>query len=201
MKKFICVSPHQPPEKFSKGIYKAVDNDKLIYESETGFPVIPAINGYAEANEEIEVITVVSDYDNAKKNYETFKDEINELAEKKNIKVKQVPITIPYDESIDTQLKMFSNLIDCTSDDDELYCDITYGTKVMSQLLTMSVNYGYRIHKNVMLGCMVYGAVNHNTKELAIYDITSLSFMDEIVRLFAENKVSNPTEKIKELLK
>ena len=55
MKKFICVSPHQPPERFSKGIYKAVDNDKLIYESETGFPVIPAINGYAEANEEIEV--------------------------------------------------------------------------------------------------------------------------------------------------
>lgn len=100
MKKFICISPHQPPERFSKGIYKAVDNDKLIYESETGFPVIPAINGYAEANEEIEVITVVSDYDNAKKNYETFKDEINELAEKKNIKVKQVPITIPYDESI-----------------------------------------------------------------------------------------------------
>ena len=133
--------------------------------------------------------------------FEEVHEVINYIAKKKNIKVKQDPIRRPYDESIDTQLKMFSNLIDCTSDDDELYCDITYGTKVMSQILTMSVNYGYRIHKNVMLGCMVYGAVNHNTKELAIYDITSLSFMDEIVRLFAENKVSPPPEKIKELLK
>ncbi|MGN0575935.1 MAG: TM1812 family CRISPR-associated protein [Ruminococcus sp.] len=201
MKKFISVSPHQPPEKFSKGIYKAVDNDKLNYEAETGFPVITALNGYTADNDEIEVITVVSDFENAKRNYETFVKETNELAAKKNVKINHIQISIPYNESIDTQLEMFSKLIDCTADEDELYCDITYGTKVMSQILTMSLNYGYRIHKDVVLGCIVYGAKNHNTNELAVYDITALNYMDEIVRMFAENKVSNPSAAIKDLLK
>ncbi len=201
MKKFIFVSPHQPPERFSKGTYEAVNNEKLCYTTPTGFPIMNVINGYAEENEEIEIISVVSDYDNAKINYNTFVDEVNALADRKNFKYNLKKISIPYSEDIDTQLEMFSRLIDCMADKDELFCDITYGTKVMSQILTMSLNYGYRIHENVTLGCIVYGAKDHNDNTMKIYDITSLNYMDEIVRMMAENKVSNPAEKIKELLK
>lgn len=201
MKKFIFASPHQIPEKFNKGIYHAVDNEKLSYDKETHFPIINVINGYADENDSIEVVAVVSDYSNAKTNYKTFLDELDVVAEKKNLKVRLTPVEIPYGDELDIQLEMFSQLIDCVGDDDELFCDITYGSKVMSQILTMAVNYGYRIHSNVTLGCIVYGGKNFNDEVMKIYDITSLNYMDEIVRMFAENKVKNPTDKIKELLK
>lgn len=201
MKKFIFASPYQIPEKFNKGIYHAVDNEKLSYDTETHFPIINVINGYADENDSIEAVAVVSDYSNAKTNYKTFVEELDVVAEKKNLKVRLTLVEIPYGDELDIQLEMFSKLIDCVGDDDELFCDITYGSKVMSQILTMAVNYGYRIHSNVTLGCIVYGGKNFNDEKMKIYDITSLNYMDEIVRMFAENKVKNPTDKIKALLK
>jgi hypothetical protein len=203
MKKFISVSPHQPPtsNSFVAGTYEAVDNEKLVFDTPTKFPIMPVINGYTENGEEIEVITVVSDYGNAKENYEILKDEINALANAKNLKVKFTEVNIPYRQDIDTQLEMFGKLIECMADNDKLFCDISYGTKVMSQILTMSLNYGYRINRNVTLGCIVYGGKNFTEGKLEIYDITSLNYMDEIVRVMAENRVSNPTEHIKKMLK
>ena len=79
MKKFIMVSPYQPPDKLQSGIYKAVDNDKLQYDKPTAFPVIPLIHGYAEPGEEIEVIAVVCRYANATDNLKRFKDELEDL--------------------------------------------------------------------------------------------------------------------------
>ena len=201
MKKFIFASPYQKPDRFDKGIYHASGNEKLNYDTETHFPIISVINGYADENDSIEIVAVVSDYSNAKTNYKTFLDELDAIANEKNLKVKLTPVEIPYGDELDIQLEMFSKLIECTADDDELFCDITYGTKVMSQILTMAVNYGYRIHSNVTLGCMVYAAKDFNGGIMKIYDITSLNYMDEIVRMFAENKIKNPTDKIKELLK
>ena len=201
MKKFIFISPFQPSERFTGGIYEAVDNEKLEFGVETKFPIIPTINGYAEEGEEIKVITVVSEYENAKKNYVSFKEELNVLAEKKKLKVNFIEISIPFSNGIDTQLDLFSKLIDQTADEDTLFCDTTYGSKPLSQILLMSVNYGYRIHKDVIIGCTVYGEREHNGNKLKIYDITSLIFIDEIVRTMAENKISNPTERIKSILK
>ncbi|MDE6776127.1 MAG: TM1812 family CRISPR-associated protein [Ruminococcus sp.] len=201
MKKFISISPHQPPTRFEKGIYENVDNEKLNFDTMTSFPIMPVINGYTVDGEEIEVITVVSDYGNAEENYKTLIEEINALAVKKNLKVTFKKISIPYSQDIDTQLEMFSKLIDCMADEDKLFCDISFGTKVMSQILTMTLNYGYRIKNNVSLGCIVYGGKNFTNNRLEIYDITSLNYMDEIVRVMAENQIANPAERIKEMLK
>lgn len=201
MKKFICVSPHQPATQFSAGIYEAVDNEKLVFHSSTGFPIMNVINGYTEKGDDIEIITVVSNYDNAKRNYDVLKKEINAFVQTRGIRVTFIPVEIPYCDKLDTQLNLFEKLIDCMAESDILFCDITYGTKVMSQILTMALNYGYRIHKDVTFGCIVYGSMNHTTNERKIYDITSLNYMDEIVRMLAENHVTNPAAMIKGLLK
>lgn len=200
MKKFISVSPFQPPLKLGAGIYMAVDNDKLAYEKETSFPIIPVINAYAEKGEEITIVTVVSDYENTKANYETLKKAIDELADKKGFKVDYREIKIPYDNSLEVQLNVFSQLMDNISDGDKLFCDITYGTKVTNQILTMGVNYGYRVCKDVIPGCIVYGEKDFNTNQMKIYDITSLIFLDEIVRISAESRISNPTNMIKKFM-
>ncbi|MDD6085341.1 MAG: TM1812 family CRISPR-associated protein [Oscillospiraceae bacterium] len=202
MKKFIMVSPFQPVDSMKKGhIYTPENNPDLNY-TETSFPIIPVINAYAEKDEEIEIIAVVSEYKNAEDNFELFKNEIEKLSKEKGFVCDEIKkVSVPYSDDLDSQLEMFGKLIDYTSDNDMLYADITYGSKVMTQILTMAVNYGYRIHKNVALGCIVYGKFDHMLQKASIYDVTSLNYMDEIVRVMAENKISNPTEKIKKLLK
>lgn len=200
MKKFISVSPFQPPKYLVAGIYKAVDNDRLKYENETSFPIIPVINGYVEEGEEITVITVVADYENTLENYEALKMEIKKIEEEKAIKVHLKEVKIPNDNQLKVQLDVFGQLIDYISDEDKLYCDITYGTKVMNQVLTMGINYGYRVCKDVIPGCIVYGEKDHNTGEMKIYDITSLIYLDEIVRVAAESGISNPKNAIKKMM-
>ena len=200
MKKFINVSPFQPPKYLVAGIYKAVDNDRLKYENKTSFPIIPVINGYVEEGEEITVITVVADYENTLENYEALKMEIKKIEEEKSIKVHLKEVKIPNDNQLKVQLDVFGQLIDYISDEDKLYCDITYGTKVMNQVLTMGINYGYRVCKDVIPGCIVYGEKDHNTGEMKIYDITSLIYLDEIVRVAAESGISNPKNAIKKMM-
>lgn len=200
MKKFINVSPFQPPKYLVAGNYKAVDNDRLKYENKTSFPIIPVINGYVEEGEEITVITVVADYENTLENYEALKMEIKKIEEEKAIKVHLKEVKIPNDNQLKVQLDVFGQLIDYISDEDKLYCDITYGTKVMNQVLTMGINYGYRVCKDVIPGCIVYGEKDHNTGEMKIYDITSLIYLDEIVRVAAESGISNPKNAIKKMM-
>lgn len=201
MKKFISISPFQPSANMKVGVHYTPDNNPELNYKETSFPIMTAINAYAKKGEKIEIITIVSDYENAKENYETFKSELSELASKKGFEYQLKEIFIPYSDDMDTQLQMFEKLIDITADEDKIYADITFGSKVMTQILNMGINYGYRIHKNVSIGCIVYGKADHKNKIYTVYDITSLNYMDEIVRILAETKVSNPAQRIKMLLK
>lgn len=200
MKKFIMTSPYQPKGRLEKGIYKAADNQLLAYDIPTSFPILSAVNGYVESGETIEIITIVSDYDNAKYNYELFKEEVSQLSRNKGFNYTMKAVSIPYDNSINTELELFGKLIDCMSDDDTLFVCITYGSKPFPLVQIMALNYAYRIRKNVSIGCIVYGAKDHNNGNMEVYDITSLLYIDEAVRLMAEQKIENPTDMIKNLL-
>ena len=207
MKKFITTIPYQDPEKYNqrggliKSVYRADDNQKLVY-GETAFPIIPVINGYAESGEEIEIIPILADYKNVDGNYNIFKDEVNELCTSIGVKCTfNEAVRIPYDNSIDTELDLFGKLIDCFEDRDTIYTCITFGAKPFPIILTMAMNYAHRIKKNVSIGCVVYGAMDHNTGESSIYDVTSLFYIDETVRLLAEQNVKDPAAFIKKLLK
>ena len=204
MKKFICISNFQDPKSFQAPEYLPADNEKLRLGRGVHYPLINLINAYADQGEVIELITVVPDFDNAKANYETLVKEVDELAAEKSLKVEKTICEISYGSDLDIQLDMFEKLIACMSDEDKLFCDITYGTKVMSQILTMAVNYGYRVNKDVTLGCITYGEVifaEEKIIESKIYDITSLNYLDEIVRMMADNKVKEPLDRIRALLK
>ncbi|WP_044975902.1 TM1812 family CRISPR-associated protein [Ruminococcus sp. HUN007] len=207
MKKFYTISPFQNPETMKEGVVYTPENNPDLEFGATSFPIIPVINAYAQKGEQIEIITITSEstagFDNAEKNKEIFIQSLEDLKKQKGFTYHETPITIPFSSDIDTQIEMFSKLIDTAADEDEIYADITYGTKVMSQVLTMSINYAYRLHSNVTLGCIVYGEVVHNPgeKKGKIYDETSMNYMDEIVRLMAETKIKNPTEHIKRMLK
>ncbi len=201
MKKFIMTCPYQPKGRLEKGLYKAADNQTLAYDTPTSFPIITAINGYVEKDEEIELITIVSDYENAEYNYGLLKEEIEALSSKKGFKYTLKEVRVPYNNAINTELELFGKLIDYTADSDTLYACITYGSKPFPLIQIMALNYAYRIRKNVSIGCIVYGAKDHNNGNMEVYDITSLLYIDEAVRLMAEQKIENPMEIIKNILK
>lgn len=201
MKKFIMTSPFQPEGKLAKGIYHAADNTKLQYDKPTAFPLIPVIHGYAEKGDTIDVYVIVSEYQNAAYNYSLFERELKELCAEMEISYHLHEIKTAYSSDLDTQLDLFGKLIDCTADDDTLYACISYGFKPTPIILSMAMNYGHRIRLNTSIGCVVYGAKDFNTGDMQIYDITSLLYMDEIVRIMADQKISDPTDKIKLLLK
>lgn len=200
MKKFICVSPLQIPGGLKSGIYHAENNEVLQYNKEHSFPIIPVINGYADNGEEIMLITIITENNSAKTNYVTMKNAVDELAQEKNLKIRYVEISTPDDSNVEVQLGLFANLIDLINDNDTLYCDISYGTKVMNQLLTTGINYCYKVRRDLMIGCMAYGEMEHLTKKMKIYDITSLIYLDGIIRLMAEKGVGNPTSAIKMMM-
>ena len=207
MKKFITTIPYQDPEKFGqkgglvRSVYQADDNERLVY-GETAFPIIPVINGYVENGEEIVIIPIMADYENVRGNYTYFKDEVKNLCDSRSIKYSfDESVTIPYNNFIETELDLFGKLIERFDDGDTIYSCITYGTKPFPIIQTMAMNYAYRIKKNVSIGCVVYGAMDHNTNKSAIYDVTSLFYVDETIRLLAEQKVKDPMPFIKNLLK
>lgn len=200
MKKFFMTCPFQPAGSLRPQHYEAVDNARLRYEKETRFPLIQLLNSYAEDDEQVEVYVVKADYKNAEENYKLFEEELEALKAKKHLDCTPVPITVPYDDSLDTQLKIFEELITRTADSDTLYGCITYGSKPMPMVMMMAFNYAHRFHKDVTIDCMVYGKFDHDSHKAQIYDITSLLYMDEITRLMAEQKVSDPMRHIRKLL-
>ncbi|MBR2284165.1 MAG: hypothetical protein IJ874_07085 [Ruminococcus sp.] len=199
MKKFIMTSPYQG--RLSKGIYHAADNELLRYDKETAFPIIPVINAYAGAGEEIEIIMNLADYENAHTNLALFEEELWELSAEKGFTYKKIePVLLPYNNLIDTHIDLFGALTDRISDGDTLFCCITYGSKPVPIVESMALNYALMAKKNVSVECVVYGAMDHEAKTMSIYDITSLIYISETIRAMAENNVADPAKKLRELL-
>ena len=65
----------------------------------------------------------------------------------------------------------------------------------------MALHYAMRARKNVSVECVAYGAMDHNNGRMNIYDITSLLYLDELLNTMAEQKIENPIDKIRDLLK
>ena len=223
-KTFITAIPFQPHNKdgdktkdqLQKVFYPAKGNSKLGY-GETRFPIIPVINGYAETDDKIRVIAILTDGNNFKYNYETyFIDEINGIVREKELILNKNEIEIirtADSEDIETHIKLFGDIIAKIGDDEELYACITYGTKPTPLIESMSLNYAHKLKKNVSIGCIVYGRYMNNNPKLTpeeneknkenngIYDTTSLFYMDSMVNKLAEIKAPNPEKAIRLMLK
>ena len=208
MKKFIMITPLQPVTPTRDFLqcsrYEAVGNERLRFDKSTRFPLMAVINAYAEPNEEIRVLTVTPDTDSARIHEQQLRDELASLQEEKGFicrGVEAIPIT--YAGDVDTQLELFRKLLPYFEEGDTLYACLTYGTKPMPIAELMAIEYAYRVVEDVAIGCLVYGELDHSAGEPApmrIFDITSLIRLDEIVRMLAEHRVSEPINIINRIL-
>ena len=134
MKKFFSVIPLQSKDKLDSYCYKAMENKRLAMEEKTAFPIMTVINGYLEPGETSQVIVVLTDIENVRRNYPRFLDELQQLCERKGLVQPEIKEIGRYarDESVNAQIDLFQKLIEYTEDGDELFACITYGDKPIS---------------------------------------------------------------------
>lgn len=84
MKKFITYVPLQPRERMTANLYTAEGNDRLAAGFPVHFPITAIVNGYAEAGDTIELITLIEENNrDAEDNFATMCEEMDALAEKR----------------------------------------------------------------------------------------------------------------------
>lgn len=182
----------------SKTVYTPVGNPKLLYDKfggKTRVPIIPVINAYANAGEEIRVIAVNTHTQASEIHFRQLEDEASALAEANGFICNGVTnVPVDYAGDVRTMVDIFRKLLDHLEDNDILYACFTYGVKPMPIDELMALQYAYRVKKNVSIGCLVYGEMDHSVEpqQLRIFDITALIHLDETIRLLSEQGVENP---------
>ena len=206
MKKFFTAAPLQQNGDLEKYVYQAVDNEKLKMDMPGSFPILAAINGYVQPEEEFEIIAVMTDNERGKYNYQEFCRQTQELCQLKGFETPEMAlISFEENQTVKTLADLFLNIIDHIQDGDQLYACMTFGTKPVSVALIMAMQFGYRARKNVTIDSVVYGEVvrpdgNRNNWFGRIYDQTGLLQLGETARLMAEAGVQNPAAAIRSFL-
>lgn len=205
MKKFFTSVPYQKSGELIKAIYRPVGNAKLVYEKAHSLPILNAVNNFTEKGEEIEVIFIIGENENIKRNLGSVESFLDELVLERELKCRKKYIYYRDSDDITVMLELYGNLIRCCDDDDEIYSCITYGTKPVPIVQMMAMRYAFHVKKNVYIGMIVYGKAHGNKqnedseKIFDIYDMTSLFYIDDLSEKFSRMAVKDP-EKILESL-
>lgn len=208
MKKFFTNVPLQVKGNLAKYVYTPVGNDKLRMNEPTSFPILTAVNGYVEGGEEFRIIAVAPQTEDGRRNLGELQDEVRSLCERRGFSCSHGVelVEAPKDERAFSQVATFQHLIDYAEDNDELFACMTFGTKPLSKVLLMAVQYAYRLKKNTSLSGVVYGQVDRSGGsdpslwKAYVYDETALYHVDEIVRMLAERGVTDPKATIDHIL-
>lgn len=207
MKKFITVIPLQVQGQLRRYHYQAVDNSRLQMDGPTSFPILTAVNGYVQPGEEFRLLAIAADSEDGRRNCAVLQGELEELCRTKGCPCLQIEtIPAPADEGVAAQIAAFQRLIACVEDDDELFVCVTYGTKLLSQVTLMAVQYAYQAKKNTSISCVVYGQIDRSGGQeperwtARIYDETALLQLGEIVRVLVQRGTADPRAALDEIL-
>ena len=191
MKKvFITTIPLQG--KFDLDVVTYVPKDfRLTKNGETSFPIIPIIAEHLEDMGEIEIIAIRMNNDDTARNYLKFLEEVESLGlEKECVKT----LDMPEKQSPKTQVAMMLKLIDKIPNHSVIHCCVTYGTKVVSTVVTYAMMYITKILSDVDVRGMYYGEIKRNDGMLVesnLYDVTSLLAVGEIIEQLRGIEVNN----------
>lgn len=198
MKNFLCTIPQQPEKSLKKTKYaNPCGNPVLECTEEVSFPVLVLIKNAVANGEKIRITTVKQEHENCNVNEKTFAAELKALKKEIGFEYELETISTPFSETIDDHLALFGKLIDTVKDDDELYADITYGTKPIPMVFLMMLTYAYRF-RNTFIENIIYGQFDHDTNISSLYDVTALFYMNSTINTM--NDSSDPKKFIKAIL-
>lgn len=197
MKKFITAISLQGKD-LSPVTYTPADNDELRCGKEVSFPILVAVNNFVQPGEKITVSPIVIKAESSNRNYEIFKSQLQHISQEKGFLYELKPIEKDLGDTIDVMLKLFSSLIGAVSDDDELFACVTFGTKPVSILTMMALNYAYKVRNHVRINKIVYGSGPWEGSK--IFDVTPLFYIDSAINSLAKLKLENPEQALRSVL-
>ena len=203
MKKFITFLSRRRGDELLAGIYRSVTNPKVQTDFAVHFPIAALMNGYAQQGEEITVVTLYPEGNEAyESSRQALEEDIRVVQARCGFTYNILPIAISEQELAYEHLQTYSRLLDAIEDGDELYVCCTFGTKPTPIIEMMAVNSAYKLKKDVAIGCVVYGKVEFyaEPKIFTIYDITSLFYMTQIANELADQGIGNPGQAIRRIL-
>lgn len=200
MKTFLSFVPRQKKEALKETVYEPAENPALAY-GKTHFPIIPVINAYAQPGETICMLLVVEEYENCRENAKVFQAEFQALCEKKGLICPEITvISVPYDDSVTTQITAFQKLTEQIRDDADLYACITYGSKPAPIVELMALRYARQLKKDTYIACVVYGQYDHNQGKAVLYDVTALARLDDMMRVLIDSNMPDPQKMLSRIL-
>lgn len=210
MKKFFTNISLQQLGDLSAHVYEAVDNRRLAMDVSTRFPILTAVNGYAQPDEPFRLIAIAGNTEAEKHNLGLLREELGALCARRGLVCPNgvEVVDAAADQRVSSHVSVFQKLIGFTADDDELFACLTYGTKPQSMALLTAMRYACRLKSNAMISCLVYGNLDRAKNAAGklvvvgaqVYDETAMAQMDEITRLLAARGVEDPERAITSIL-
>lgn len=202
MKNFICTITQQFPDSWSRLVYKnPCENPVLKCSEPINSPVFALIRNTVKKGEKISITVVRPDHENCHTNFNTFLGDLEMIKDEMKFEYELIVVDTPFSERIEDHLDLFEKLLDTVHDDDEIYADITYGTKPIPIVLYMVLTYAYRF-RSCFVENTIYGKVNFkkDTGEHLgeLYDVTALFYMNSTINTMSDS--SDPKKFIKAVL-
>ena len=198
-KVFVGSIPLQKPQ---LRYYQAQDNSTLQCENKVSHPLILLVQGYAQNHDHVVVVLCMTESEVADRNALHLKEELIKIRDAVGFSLSIEIKRFPDNEQLDAHIHLFSTLISCLEQDDNLYLDITFGTKP-TPIILMNVAYFLAKTRNVSVECICYGRIpDHKDHEKPgfIYDVTSLYRLTTTIDVLSRMKVDNPEIVLKKLL-
>lgn len=208
IKTFITVISENKPEYLKPTRYIAPEDEKLFYDKEIKFPILAAINAYAEEKDDIKIIAIINEENQYTiENFnQSFIPALEEIKAEKNLKCldtdKIIKVEAKSDQGINANLQLVEDLLAVIGDNEILHACITFGTKPLPIIIFMALNYIYKVKNNTDIETIIYGTrYSGDQSKFSIYDVTSLFYTNEIFMQLADSGIADPVEKVKAMRK
>lgn len=173
-KQFIITIPMLREEELIEIEYQSADASDLPT-VKSRFPGIALLEwNLSKDDEDVHLTLVMTDDDNhrSERNLEIFIKELEAFAKRREVDLcVESIVTLPHNETSEKQIESFRKLTAMYKVGAEVFCDITFGTKVTPICIFASLAYAEQV-SDAIVKSIIYGKYSHDDGRLGtIYDI------------------------------
>lgn len=179
-----------------------IPQDEILCDKDykTAFPIISVIKKTMDSNVDNKVIAIRMKNSDSEYNLKLFEEELRNINVDPNC---IVCVELEEDSRYATGVDMFLQLAKEIENDSDVYACITYGTKIMSMVITYVLSSIEYLKRNVVVRSVCYGQVDRMNDEVIrarIWEVIGLLRINELVKTLFEARFDNPMKALEELL-
>ena len=197
---YITSIPMLGRKKLNKMNYIPQDEILCDKDYKTAFPIISVIKKTMDSNVDNKVIAIRMKNSDSEYNLKLFEEELRNI----NVDPNCIgSVELEEDSRYATGVDMFLQLAKEIENDSDVYACITYGTKIMSMVITYVLSSIEYLKRNVVVRSVCYGQVDRMNDEVIrarIWEVIGLLRINELVKTLFEARFDNPMKALEELL-